>query len=141
MPKNTDFNHSFDDKHVFVPQFLLKIQAKTSKNNILIFYNFVKKRVSKCFVLVSISIAFKMAPIKQSKLKLQKSIIEFYKLHSKKGHGYTYNQWKRCDFSERTIYRQKEIDHDIIIRMFENLKGRIHLAKESGDGLSSLIKF
>ena len=36
---------------------------------------------------------------------------------------------------------QKEIDHDIVIRMFENLKGRIHLAKESGDGLSSLIKF
>ena len=49
-----------------------------------------------------------MAPIKQSKLKLKKSIIEFYKLHSKKGHGYTYNQWKRCDFSERTIYRLLE---------------------------------
>ena len=29
--------------------------------------------------------------------------------------------------------KQKEIDHDIVIRMFENLKGRIHLAKESGD--------
>ena len=49
-----------------------------------------------------------MAPIKQSKLKLKKSIIEFYKLHSKKGHGYTYNQWKRCDLSERTIYRLLE---------------------------------
>ena len=34
--------------------------------------------------------------------------------------------------------KQKEIDHDIVIRMFENLKGRIHLPKESGDGLSSL---
>ena len=59
-------------------------------------------------MLVSISIAFKMAPIKQSKLKLKKSIIEVYKLHSKKGRGYTYNQWKRCDFSERTIYRLLE---------------------------------
>ena len=29
--------------------------------------------------------------------------------------------------------KQKEIDHDIVIRMFEN--------KISGDGLSSLIKF
>ena len=37
--------------------------------------------------------------------------------------------------------KQKEIDHDIVIRMFENLKDRIHLAKESGDGLSSHIKF
>ena len=35
--------------------------------------------------------------------------------------------------------KQKEIYCDIVIRMFENLKGRIHLAKESGDGLSSLI--
>ena len=49
-----------------------------------------------------------MAPIKQSKLKLKESIIEFYKLHSKKGHGYTYNQWKRCDLSERTICRVME---------------------------------
>ena len=85
-------------------------------------------------MLVSISFAFKMAPIKQLK-----NIIEFYKLHSKKGHGYTYNQWKRYELSERTIYRQKEIDHDTIIRMFDNLKGRIHIAKENG--LSSLIKF
>ena len=33
---------------------------------------------------------------------------EFYKLHSTKGHGYTYNQWKRCDLSRRTIFRQLE---------------------------------
>ena len=37
--------------------------------------------------------------------------------------------------------KQKEIDPDIVIQMFENLKGRIQLAKESGDGLSSLIEF
>ena len=36
--------------------------------------------------------------------------------------------------------KQKETDHDIVIGMFENLKGRIHLVKESGDRLSSLIK-
>ena len=44
-----------------------------------------------------------MAPTKQSKIK--ESIIEFYKLHSTKGHGYTYNQWKHCDLSRRTIFR------------------------------------
>ena len=79
---------------------------------------------------------FRMAPIKQSNLKIKESVIEFYKLDFKKGHGYTYNQWKR-----EKKQRQKEIDHDIVIQMFEDLKGRIHLAKESGDGLSSLIKF
>ena len=59
-------------------------------------------------MLVSISIAFKMVPIKQSKLKIKESIIEFYKLDSKKGRGYTYNQWTRCDLSERTIQRLLE---------------------------------
>ena len=47
----------------------------------------------------------------------------------------------RPNMIHRIKQKQKEIDHDIVIRMFENLKGRIHLAKESGDGLSSLIKF
>ena len=36
----------------------------------------------------------------------------------------------------RIKQKQKSINHDIVIRMFENLKGRIHLAKENGDGLS-----
>ena len=44
----------------------------------------------------------------------------------------------RPNMIQRIKQKQKEIDHDIVIRMFENLKGRIQLAKESGDGLSSL---
>ena len=44
MPKSRDFNRSFDVKHVFLPQFILKLQAKTSKIDILIFCNFVKKK-------------------------------------------------------------------------------------------------
>ena len=95
MPKSRDFNCSFDVKHVFIAQFMSKLQANTSKTDILIFDDFVKKNSSKCCELISISIAFKMAPIKQSNFKIKESIIEFYKLHSKKGHGYSYNQWKR----------------------------------------------
>ena len=87
--------------------------------------------------MLRVKFVFKMAPANP---KIKESIIEFYKLHSKKGYGYTYNQWKRCDLCKRTMYRLLE-KFDIVIRMFENLKGRIHIAKESGDGLSSLIKF
>ena len=64
-------------------------------------------------------------------------------MHSKKGQKNQGN-WSgkdRPNMIQRIKQKQKEIDHDIVIRMFENLKGRIHLAKESGDGLSSLIKF
>ena len=39
----------------------------------------------------------------------------------------------------RIKQKQKELDHGIVNRMFDNLKGRIHIAKENG--LSSLIKF
>ena len=43
MSKNRDFNLSFDVKNVSVPQILLKLQAKTLKNDISIFRDFVKK--------------------------------------------------------------------------------------------------
>ena len=55
--------------------------------------------------MLRVTFAFKMAP---SNLKIKESIIEFYKLHSKKGHGYTYNKWKRCDLSRATIFRLLE---------------------------------
>ena len=95
MPKSRDFNCSFDVKHVFIAQSISNLQAKTSKINILIFHDFLKKNSSKCYELISISMTFRMAPIKQSNLKIKESVIEFYKLDFKKGHGYTYNQWKR----------------------------------------------
>ena len=57
MPKSRDFNCSFDVKHVFIAQFISKLQAKTSKIDILIFHNFVKKNSSKCCELISISIS------------------------------------------------------------------------------------
>ena len=88
MQKSKDFNCSFIVKHVFIAQFILKLQAKASKIDILIFHDFVKQNSSKCCELI----AFKMASIKQSHPKIKESIVEFYKLHSKKGHGYTYNQ-------------------------------------------------
>ena len=45
----------------------------------------------------------------------------------------------RPQMIRRIKQKQKELDHGIVIRMFDNLKGRIHIAKENG--LSSLIEF
>ena len=82
-----------------IAHFYSSIYIKITGKNIEIWYfdfsQFCQENLSKYCKLISISIAFKMAPIKQSNLKIKESIIEFYKLHSKKGHGYTYNQWKR----------------------------------------------
>ena len=35
--------------------------------------------------------------------------------------------------------RQKEIDQDIVIKMFDHLKGQVHTANQNG--LESLLKF
>ena len=47
----------------------------------------------------------------------------------------------RPQMIRRIKQKQKEIYHEIVIGMFENLKARIHLAKDNRDGLSSLIRF
>ena len=39
----------------------------------------------------------------------------------------------------RIKIKQKEIDQDIVIKMFDNLKGRVHVAHQNG--LQSLMKF
>ena len=39
----------------------------------------------------------------------------------------------------RIKMKQKEINQDIVIKMFDNLKGRVHVANENG--LQSLMKF
>ena len=38
----------------------------------------------------------------------------------------------------RIKIKQKEIDQDIVIKMFDNLKGKVHTANETG--LNSLLK-
>ena len=77
---------------------------------------------------------------------LKNSILEFYKLHHDKGINYTYNEWKNCELSKsresmirRIKKKQQEINHDIVIKMFENLKAKVHVANQNG--LSSLLKF
>ena len=54
-----------------------------------------------------------MAPLKQSDLKIKESIIEFCILKKAMVTSIMKTQKKQ---------KQKEIDHDIVIRMFENLK-------------------
>jgi hypothetical protein len=39
----------------------------------------------------------------------------------------------------RIKMKQKEIDKDIVIKMFDHLKGRVHAANQNG--LQSLLKF
>ena len=92
--------------------------------------------------MLRVTFAFKMAP---SNLKIKESQIRpienYWAMLKMKVYEGNWSGKDRPNIIRRIKQKQKEIDHDIVIRMFENLKGRIHLANESGDGLSSLIKF
>ena len=46
---------------------------------------------------------------------------------------------KRDHLIRRIKMKQKEINQDIVIKMFDNLKGRIHVADQNR--LQSLMKF
>ena len=68
-------------------------------------------------------------------LRLSISIKTFYDLHHEKGKVYTFLHFKDCGLSKSGIYW---IDMDTIVRMFENLKPKVHEANRNG--LSSLIQ-
>ena len=77
-----------------------------------------------------------------SKKSLKIAITEFYKLNSSKGKEYTFKNFKNGGVQKSTIYRwlekiEKEIDQNVI-KMFENLKAKVHMANENG--LTSLLK-
>ena len=77
------------------------------------------------------------------KKSLKIAIIEFYKLNLSKGKAYMFKHFKNGDVGRATIYRrikikQKEINQDIVIKMFEKLKGKVYMANEKG--LTSLLK-
>ena len=67
-----------------------------------------------------------------SKKPLKIVITDFYKLHKAKGKEYTFKQFKKFGVHKATIYQ------DIVIKMFDHLKGRVHMANQNG--LQSLQK-
>ena len=67
------------------------------------------------------------------KKTLKTVITNFSKLHMNKGKKYTFKNFKA------TFYRwMKKIDKNIVTKMFEKLKGKVHAANENG--LNSLLK-
>ena len=75
-----------------------------------------------------------MSSTERSALRL--SIKTFYDLHHEKGKFYTFLHFN--DYGLRIKACVKKIDVYIIVRMFENLKPKVHEANRNG--LSSLIQ-
>ena len=69
-----------------------------------------------------------------SKKPLKIVITDFYKLHKAKGKEYTFKQFKKFGI---WLPSQKEIDQNIVIKMFDKFKGKVHTANETG--LNSLL--
>ena len=75
------------------------------------------------------------------KKHLHDSIKTFYDLNHDKGKPYTLKHFKNSGYRERQMFRIKkcvrEMDINVIQKMFDHLKPKIHKANESG--LGSLI--
>ena len=73
------------------------------------------------------------------KKTLKTVITNFCKLHMNKGKEYTFKNFKKFSVHKATIYRWiKKIDQNVVIKMFEKLKVKVHAANENG--LNSLFK-
>ena len=77
------------------------------------------------------------------KKSLKTAIFQFYKLNSHKGKEYVDKNFNNCGLHKATVYRwlekfEKNGNCDIVIKMFENLKAKVHKANKSG--LTSLLK-
>ena len=69
---------------------------------------------------------------------LRESIATFYGLHHKKGKSYTFNHFKKAHLIRRLKLKIPNMDISPIIKMFDNLKQKIHKADKNG--LRSLSK-
>ena len=59
-------------------------------------------------------------------------------IHSKTSRNLVSTSLQSIDGWKRLKKMGKEIDQDIVIKMFDNLKGKVHTANETG--LNSLLK-
>ena len=56
----------------------------------------------------------------------------FNNLHMNKGKEHSNNSRTRDLLTRRIEMKQKEINQDIVIKMFVNLKGQVHVAIQNG---------
>ena len=76
--------------------------------------------------------------ISSEKKHLHDSIKTFYDLNHDKGKPYTLKHFKTSGYSERQMFHiMNSFDINVIQKMFDHLKSKIHKANESG--LDSLI--
>ena len=67
------------------------------------------------------------------KKSLKIAISEFYKLNIDKGKEYTIKNFKNGGIPKPTVYKWlAKIDQDVVIKMFDKLKQKVHNANKNG---------
>ena len=72
-------------------------------------------------------------------MHLRLKIKNYWGTLKKKVYEENWTAQTRDHLIRRIKIKQKEINQDIVIKMFDNLKGRVHMANQNG--LQSLLKF
>ena len=137
--------HSNEVHYISVACLVNDLETKTARKRncvLLNFVNFFGQFFCQFFVsLLSKNLSNKMVinlskwPPRRSKvLKIQ--FWGILKMHVYEGN---WTAKSRESMIRRIKKKQQEINHDIVIKMFENLKAKVHVANQNG--LSSRLKF
>ena len=113
----------------------LSLMSKNTQNSIFGFYRFCKKNFVKMLGSIFFNSSW-MAMVKKHLKWYLPILISFLWIKAKNIHS---NNSRTRDLLIRRIeMKQKEINQDIVIKMFVNLKGQVHVAIQNG--LQSLTK-
>ena len=110
--------------------------TKNAQDSISGFYQFCKKKTRENFLQFIMDRDGKKTPPNAPQIR---PIGNYWGILKKKVYEGNWTAQTRDHLIRRIKMKQKEINQDIVIKMFDNLKRRVHLANQNG--LKSLMKF
>ena len=120
-----------------VSQLVHELCHKTQKFPFPVFIDFVRKSVNLAFLQEN-GIAYVKKEENPPSAPQISPIKNYWGILKMKVYERNWTAKNRESLIRRIKLKQKEIDQDIAIKMFDNLKGKVHTANETG--LNSLLK-
>ena len=113
--------------------------SKNAQNSISGFYQFCKKKTRENVAVNFLQFIMDGDGKKPPNAPQIRPIENYWGILKKKVYEGNWMAQTRDHLIRRIKMKQKEINQDIVIKMFDNLKGRVHVANQNG--LQSLMKF
>ena len=113
--------------------------SKNAQNSISGFYQFCKKKTRENVAVNFLQFIMDGDGKKPLNATQIRTIENYWGILKMKVYEGKWTAQTRDHLIQRIKMKEKEINQDIVIKMFDNLKGRVHVANQNG--LQSLMKF